>query len=115
MKTDPTCVFCKIAADQMPATIVDRRPWAIAIRDINPQAPDHVLIFPTEHIPSLADCEDGTLLGDMMLLAKEIARKVHVDHGGYRVVVNIGKHGGQTVDHLHLHVLGGRRMQWPPG
>jgi histidine triad (HIT) family protein len=99
----------------MPATVVDRRPWAIAIRDANPEAPDHILIMPVEHVPSLDECDDGTLLGDLLLLAREVARKVHVDHGGYRVVINNGKHGGQTVGHLHVHLLGGRGMKWPPG
>lgn len=115
MRRDPTCIFCKIANGEMPATVVDRRPWAIAIRDVNPQAPDHVLIMPVEHVPSLNDCDDGTLLGDLLLLAREVARAVHVDHGGYRIVINNGKHGGQTVDHLHVHLLGGRGMKWPPG
>jgi histidine triad (HIT) family protein len=70
---------------------------------------------PNDHVGSLAECRDVQLLGEMLFVAHEVARKVHVDHGGYRVVINTGAHGGQTVDHLHLHVLGGRRMKWPPG
>jgi histidine triad (HIT) family protein len=115
MKTDSGCLFCRIIRGEMQADLVLQTPSAIAIRDINPQAPDHVLIIPREHLNSLADCDDAVLLGDLMLMAHHVARKVNVDHGGYRVVVNIGDHGGQSVAHLHLHVLGGRRMKWPPG
>ena len=115
MKADPNCIFCQIARGESKATIVLQRPEAMAVRDINPQAPDHVLVFPTDHIPSLNDADDGPLLGDLMMIAREVARMVNIDHGGYRVVVNTGKHGGQTVNHLHLHVLGGRGMKWPPG
>jgi histidine triad (HIT) family protein len=115
MKRDPNCLFCKIVAGEGQANFIDQRPYGVAIRDINPQAPDHVLIIPTDHVTSLNDCNDGTLLGELMMMAREVARKVNVDHGGYRVVVNTGKHGGQTVDQLHLHLLGGRRMAWPPG
>jgi len=115
MKTDPNCVFCRIASDEVPSTKIVELPLAIAIRDANPQAPDHVLVMPREHIASLGDCHDASLLGDLLALAHEVARKVNIDHGGYRVVVNVGDHGGQTVPHLHLHVLGGRRMKWPPG
>ena len=115
MKRDPSCIFCRIMAGETSASFVDQRPFASVIRDLNPQAPDHLLVVPTEHVASLAECDDGELLGDMMLLAHEAARRVHIDHGGYRVVLNVGDHGGQTVPHLHLHVLGGRRMKWPPG
>jgi histidine triad (HIT) family protein len=115
MRTDPTCVFCRIAKGEVPATVVAEMPMLLAVRDANPQAPDHVLVLPREHIPSLADCQDVELLGDLLCMAHEVARKVMIDHGGYRVVVNVGAHGGQTVPHLHLHVLGGRRMKWPPG
>ncbi|MDO8666871.1 MAG: histidine triad nucleotide-binding protein [Gemmatimonadales bacterium] len=109
------CMFCKIAKGETKADVVLQTPEAIAIRDINPQAPDHVLIIPNRHLESLNDWTDVPLLGALMLLAKEVARKVMIDHGGYRVVLNVGAHGGQTVPHLHLHVLGGRRMKWPPG
>jgi histidine triad (HIT) family protein len=109
------CPFCKIARGEIKADVVLRTPTAIAIRDINPQAPDHVLVIPSEHISSLADAHDAAQLGGLLVLAHEVARKVMIDHGGYRVVINIGDHGGQTVPHLHLHILGGRRMKWPPG
>ncbi len=115
MKRDPTCIFCRIVSGEMAATKVDEQPFAIVIRDINPQAPDHLLVIPTEHVPSLNDCDDCELLGQLLLLAREAARTAHIDHGGFRVVINTGVHGGQTVDHLHVHVLGGRRMAWPPG
>ena len=109
------CIFCQIAKGQAKADVIIQTPEAIAIRDLNPQAPDHVLIIPTVHVESLNDWEDVQLLGALMHLAKEVARRVMIDHGGYRVVLNVGVHGGQTVPHLHLHVLGGRRMKWPPG
>lgn len=109
------CIFCQIAKGQVPATVVLQTPGVIAIRDANPQAPDHVLVIPDKHIESLNDTNDAALLGELVVVCREVAKKVMVDHGGYRVVLNVGKHGGQTVPHLHLHVLGGRRMKWPPG
>jgi len=115
MKNDPGCLFCRIIRGEMQAEVVMQTPSVLAIRDINPQAPDHVLVIPREHLGSLADCEDAELLGDLLLMAHKVARHVHVDHGGYRVVINQGDHGGQTVGHLHVHMLGGRRMKWPPG
>jgi len=115
MKSDPDCVFCRIAKGEVPATVLERHPMFLVIRDANPQAPDHVLVFPTEHVPSLDQCDDSELLGQLLVLARSVARKVHIDHGGYRVVINQGDHGGQTVRHLHAHILGGRRMKWPPG
>ena len=115
MKTDAGCVFCRIARGEMQATIVEQTPTALAIRDANPQAPDHVLIIPREHYESMSDCDDSSVLGELMAMAVDVAKRVNIDHGGYRVVVNNGDHGGQTVPHLHVHVLGGRRMKWPPG
>lgn len=115
MKNDPGCIFCRVIRGEMQANIVIQTPTAIAIRDINPQAPDHLLVIPRDHVPSLADCDDGSMLGDLLLLAHQVAKQAMIDHGGYRVVLNTGDHGGQTVAHLHLHVLGGRRMKWPPG
>ena len=114
-KQDAGCAFCRIVRGDLKAEVVLQTPTAIAVRDINPQAPDHVLLIPNEHIESLAVCDDGALLGELMIMAHQVARKVMIDHGGYRVVINTGDHGGQTVPHLHLHVLGGRRMKWPPG
>lgn len=115
MKSETECIFCRIGRGEVPSTRLVDLPHAFAIRDANPQAPDHILVIPREHVPSLAECADAELLGQLMVLAHQVARIAHIDHGGYRVVVNTGDHGGQTVDHLHLHVLGGRRMKWPPG
>lgn len=115
MAAQDGCVFCQIVQGKLPAEIVYRTPAFVAFRDTNPQAPDHVLIVAADHVESLATCNDAELLGNMLNGAHEVAKRVNVDHGGYRVVVNTGKHGGQTVPHLHMHVLGGRRMQWPPG
>ena len=115
MSGNTGCPFCKIARGEIKADVVIRTPTAVAIRDINPQAPDHVLVIPTQHVTSLNEAADASLLGALLVLAAEVARKVMIDHGGYRVVINTGDHGGQTVPHLHLHVLGGRDFKWPPG
>ena len=113
MATD--CLFCRIVSGEIPATIVAQSDTALAFRDINPQAPVHVLVIPKDHVQSLAHAEDAVLLGHLTAFAAEVARTEAISEGGYRVVANIGKNGGQTVDHLHLHVLGGRQMHWPPG
>jgi histidine triad (HIT) family protein len=111
-----SCLFCKIASGEIPSAAVylDERVYAFA--DINPKAPVHVLIIPREHIDSLAEAtsEHGALLGHLFSIAAEIARNKGLANG-YRVVVNTGEDGGQTVDHLHLHLLGGRQLTWPPG
>ena len=110
------CLFCRIAAGQIPATKLHEDADVLAIRDINPQAPTHVLVIPVVHIASAADLTDadGPLLGRLFSIAAEIARSEGLD-GGWRLVTNVGRDGGQSVDHLHLHVLGGRPMTWPPG
>jgi histidine triad (HIT) family protein len=110
------CVFCKIIAGEIPATVVYRDDRLIAIRDIHPVAPTHLLLMPIRHVASLADAEssDDQWIGAMHLAAARLAAEAGLDHG-YRLVTNIGPDGGQTVAHLHLHVLGGRRMRWPPG
>jgi len=110
------CVFCKIAAGEIPTTAVYQDQLAYAFADINPKAPVHILIIPREHISSLAEAgvRHRTLLGHLMRAAAEIARKKGLAKG-YRVVINSGEDGGQTVDHLHLHLMGGRQMTWPPG
>jgi histidine triad (HIT) family protein len=110
------CLFCKIVDGTIPAERVYEDEVSIAFRDINPQAPSHVLVVPKEHIASLAEArpEQTALLGKLMASAAEVARQLKLARG-YRVVVNTGAEGGQTVDHLHLHVLGGRHMAWPPG
>ena len=116
-----SCLFCKIIEGQIPSTPVYQDELAYAFADINPRAPVHVLIVPREHIGSLdeAGLEDTgvakrALLGHLLCAAAEIARKKRLA-SGYRVVVNTGPGSGQTVDHLHLHLLGGRMMTWPPG
>ncbi len=114
--TDPSCIFCRIASGDLDADVVHTDDRLVAIRDINPQAPTHLLIVPREHIPTLDDLEPGhrELLGDMHLLARDLARDEGLDDG-WRVVVNCGSGAGQTVWHLHMHLLGGRPLGWPPG
>jgi histidine triad (HIT) family protein len=111
------CIFCKIAAGEIPAQLVYEDERAVAFRDINPQAPAHVLVIPREHVASLAEAEDGheSLLGHLLLAAARVARAGGLAEAGYRTVINNGAGAGQTVFHLHLHVLGGRPLQWPPG
>jgi histidine triad (HIT) family protein len=111
-----TCLFCQIATGERPATIVYRDDNLIAIRDINPQAPTHILIIPTKHIVSVAEAtvEDEGLIGRLMTAAKEIAQQEQLSKG-YRLVINTGAQAGQSVFHLHVHLLGGRAMHWPPG
>lgn len=111
----PDCVFCKVAQGEIPAAVVKRNDRLIAFRDINPQAPTHLLVIPVEHIASLDEARDAALLGEMLRFAAELARESAIAEPGYRVVVNTNANGGQTVPHLHLHVLGGRAMTWPPG
>lgn len=116
MATD--CVFCRIVSGEVPATLVARSEAAIAFRDLNPQAPVHVLVIPVAHVASSADLgstEAASVLGAVMALAVEVARTLGVAEAGYRMVINTGPDGGQTVDHLHAHVLAGRPMRWPPG
>jgi len=109
------CLFCKIVAGQIPAAIVKRGERLLAFRDINPQAPTHLLVIPTEHVASLDDATDARALGDLLLFARELAREQGLAAAGYRVVLNTNADGGQTVFHLHAHLLGGRAMRWPPG
>lgn len=109
------CLFCRIVAGEIPATEVYRTPTLVAIRDIGPQAPTHVLVIPRRHIESLNDAEDGALLGELLLAGRHIARMEHIDARGYRLVINTNADAGQSVPHLHVHVLGGRSMAWPPG
>jgi len=111
------CLFCRIVEGEIPADLVHEGERLIAFRDISPQAPLHVLIIPREHIQSLgaADPRHGDLLGEALLLAADIARGEGVAADGFRTVINTGDHGGQTVHHLHVHLLGGRALDWPPG
>jgi histidine triad (HIT) family protein len=110
------CLFCKIVAGDIPASRVYEDEFCIGFPDINPQAPTHLLIIPKQHIASTAkaETEHSALLGSLMFAAAEIARSAKLSKG-YRIVVNTGDDGGQTVKHLHLHLLGGRHMNWPPG
>jgi histidine triad (HIT) family protein len=110
------CLFCKIAKGELPADVVLDRDGVIAFRDINPQAPTHVLVIPAEHVDSLEmiGSHHASLLASMVSAINEVARNEGVA-GGFRVVTNIGPAAGQSVDHLHFHVLGGRAMRWPPG
>jgi histidine triad (HIT) family protein len=109
------CIFCKIAAGEISATIVHKDAGIVAFRDLNPQAPTHVLVIPTEHVGSLNETDDAALLGRLMLAARAIAVREGIAKDGYRVVNNTGASGGQSVAHFHLHLLGGRPMSWPPG
>jgi histidine triad (HIT) family protein len=109
------CLFCRIARGEIPAKLVVNNKEIAAFRDISPQAPTHILIIPKKHIASLDDVNDSALLGQMMGMAAALARQEGIAKTGYRTVINTGKDGGQSVDHLHIHLLGGRQMTWPPG
>jgi len=109
------CLFCRIAAGEIPATRVAENEHCIAFRDIAPQAPTHVLVIPRVHVASLDRLESGELGAAVLLMAASVARAEGIAETGYRVVFNTNAHGGQTVHHLHAHVLGGRAMHWPPG
>ena len=110
-------LFEKIAAREIPAQIVFEDDQVLAIRDIAPQAPAHVLIFPKKPVPRIAEAlpDDHKLLGHLLLKAAEVADKLGLKKSGYRLVINNGSDGGETVPHLHCHILGGRHLAWPPG
>jgi len=109
------CLFCKIVRQEIPAQEVYRTPSLLAIRDVSPKAPTHVLVMPTDHVESMNDVADGAVLGELLLAARDIARLERLDVRGYRLVINTNAEAGQSVPHLHVHVLGGRAMHWPPG
>jgi histidine triad (HIT) family protein len=112
------CIFCKIAAGEIPAEIVYEDDAVVAFRDLNPQAPTHVLVIPRRHIATINDIEnpeDEGVVGRMYRAARAIAVAEGLAETGYRTVMNCNEHGGQTVFHIHLHLLGGRPMRWPPG
>lgn len=111
---DPNCIFCKIIDGQIPSKVVGENEHAFAIRDVNPQAPTHILILPKNHIPNIGEADNPEVLGRLFQTATSIAKKEGLGKG-YRLVVNTGDDGGQTVHHLHIHLLGGRFMTWPPG
>jgi len=111
------CIFCKIAAGEIPATLVYEDEQVVAFRDIEPQAPEHILIIPRRHVATTLDLveEDATLVGHIYLVANRLARELGFAEQGFRVVNNCNRDGGQVVWHLHMHLLAGRRMTWPPG
>ncbi len=112
-----SCLFCKIAANEIPVKLIYEEKHIIAFHDIAPQAPQHILIIPRKHIATINDLqfEDNELIGDMMLVAKKLAADLNMSNYGYRVVMNCNHNGGQAVYHIHFHLLGGRPMGWPPG
>jgi histidine triad (HIT) family protein len=111
------CIFCKIIAGEIPSKKIYEDNEMLAFHDVNPQAPVHFLLIPKKHIKSLMDAEgdDAALLGRLLNKAQELARELGCGGTGARFVINAGAHGGQTVDHLHIHILGGRHLLWPPG
>jgi histidine triad (HIT) family protein len=114
---DPDCLFCRIAAGEIPADIVHQDDHVVAFRDISPKAPTHVLLIPRSHVASAAELadDDGPMLGRLFAVAAQVAREAGVADGGYRLVTNVGSGAGQSVLHLHFHLLGGRSLSWPPG
>ena len=109
------CLFCRIVRGEIPAKLVAATDECVAFRDINPQAPVHILVIPRDHIASLSEARDAELLGKVFMFAAEIARSQGIAATGYRTVINNGADAGQSVGHLHVHVLGGRKLAWPPG
>lgn len=110
-----SCLFCRIVRREIPAKVIHEDEHTLAFRDIDPKAPTHVLVIPKVHVASLNETEDPTLVGRLLLAAKQIAAAEGIAEDGYRTVVNSGPNAGQSVSHLHVHLLGGRRMTWPPG
>ena len=109
------CLFCRIVRKELPVALVAEDEHSIAFRDINPQAPVHVLVIPRAHVASLETANDAEMIGRLSLMAAQIARAEGVSEKGYRTVMNTNSAAGQTVFHVHLHLLGGRSMHWPPG
>ncbi len=117
MTTDPDCIFCKIVSKQIPANVVYQDDQVTAFNDLNPQAPTHVLLIPNQHIANTEalEPEHDATVGAVLRAARSIARSAGVADSGYRLVVNTGRDANNTVAHLHVHLLGGRGMSWPPG
>ena len=111
------CLFCKIAAGEIPSNIVYQDDTVVAFRDINPEAPQHILLIPRRHIESMANLtpEDGPMLASIYTTASRLARELGIEKSGYRFLTNVGPDAGQSVFHLHFHLLGGRPLGWPPG
>ena len=114
---DPSCLFCRIVAGEIPSKKVAEDDLVLAFHDIAPRSPTHILVVPKAHVPSAEDLtgDDGPLLGRMFAVLAAIARDAGLADDGYRVVSNVGRWGGQSVDHLHFHLMGGRPFEWPPG
>ncbi|MEO8563390.1 MAG: histidine triad nucleotide-binding protein [bacterium] len=110
-----SCLFCRIVRREIPATIIHEDEHTLAFRDIDPKAPTHVLVIPKQHVATLNDATDPAVVGRLLIAAKEIAAAEGIADDGYRAIVNCGAGAGQTVFHLHLHLLGGRSLGWPPG
>lgn len=114
---DPSCLFCRIVAGEIPATLIHEDELVIAFPDIAPRAPTHILLVPRQHIVSAGDLTgaDSPTVGRLFAVAAQVARDAGIADAGYRLVTNVGRAAGQTVDHLHIHLMGGRPMTWPPG
>ncbi|MFL5798377.1 MAG: HIT domain-containing protein [Actinomycetota bacterium] len=117
MSAEPRCIFCRIAEGAVDADVVHATDRVVAFRDTTPRAPVHVLLIPREHVASVRElgADHGDVLAELFRAAAEIARAEGIDEGGWRVVTNVGSDAGQSVQHLHFHLLGGRPMGWPPG
>ena len=115
MASDPNCLFCRVVRGEIPAKIVAQTPECVAFRDIDPRAPTHIVIVPRDHIPTLSDVTDPLVVGRMAMLATAIAKSEGIADLGYRIVINSGPDAGESVPHLHLHLLGKRKLAWPPG
>jgi histidine triad (HIT) family protein len=110
-----SCLFCRIVRREIPAKLVHEDEHTLAFRDVDPKAPTHVLVIPKAHVASLNEAQDAEMLGRLMLVAASLAASEGLASDGYRTVVNTGPNAGQTVFHIHLHLLGGRKLGWPPG
>jgi len=109
------CLFCRIVAGEISAKVFRKDDHYLAFHDIDPKAPTHILVIPRQHVASLDAADDPAMLGGLLAFTRAIAREAGVADAGYRTVINTNRHGGQAVDHLHVHILGGRQMTWPPG
>jgi histidine triad (HIT) family protein len=116
-ETASECLFCKIGAGEIPADVVHASDRVVAFRDVNPKAPTHILIIPKDHLDSVASVteDEADLIAELVMVAAHLARSEGIDGSGWRLVTNVGPDAGQSVPHLHLHLLGGRAMGWPPG
>lgn len=109
------CIFCKIGSGEVPSKKIFEDDLCVAFYDIAPAAPVHVLVIPKKHINSILEADDEGLLGHLLAVARDVARAEGLSEGGFRLVINTGRDGGQSVNHLHIHVIGGRSLAWPPG